>query len=74
MTIKNDLQALIHFAEAHGWTVKPSTGRNNSHVRLQAPNGEVFFASNSPSDRRGVLNLRADMRRRGNLPLSDKET
>lgn len=38
---------------------------NGGHLKWAAPNGEVVFSSRTPSDRRAVMNLRADLRRRG---------
>lgn len=47
-------------AQAAGWVVS-RTG--SDHIRLKAPNGSNAFTSNTPSDRRAVHNLRAELRR-----------
>lgn len=36
---------------------------NGNHLRLQLPNGRSVFASATPSDRRAMLNTRAEVRR-----------
>jgi hypothetical protein len=52
----------IRAAETAGWTVR-LTGRD--HLRFQGPDGQVIFASQTPSDHRAHLNLRAMLRRAG---------
>lgn len=55
---------LFQMAEREpGWRyVGPTRG---GHLKFQHENGAIVFASASPSDRRTILNLRADLRRLG---------
>jgi predicted RNA binding protein YcfA (HicA-like mRNA interferase family) len=60
--VKADLKKILKALADQGWKI---TQRRSSHYRLQSPNGDVYFAGSTPSDRRAVLNLRADLRRMG---------
>ncbi len=53
---------LAQRALAQGWTIEKTS---KSHLRWQAPTGEVVFTASTPSDRRVVMNVRSDLRRRG---------
>jgi len=37
--------------------------RNNGHYKFTAPTGRFFFTSSTPSDRRALDNILADMKR-----------
>lgn len=66
-----DYKALVKSAEAAGWTISV-TGK--SHPRLNPPKGakrrdgtpaNPVTIPSTPSDHRGLLNTRADLRRQG---------
>jgi hypothetical protein len=53
---------LIKIAWKAGWRMQA----RNGHIKMQAPDGKTtVVASGSPSDHRGVKNLRAQLRRGG---------
>jgi predicted RNA binding protein YcfA (HicA-like mRNA interferase family) len=58
--VKYDLERLLRRASACGWLVMRTRG---GHWRLRHPNGGIVVTSSTPSDRRAVLNMRAQMRR-----------
>ena len=41
------------------------TVRKNTHLKIQLPNGNVVFCSNTPSDPRAQKNIIRDLRREG---------
>ncbi len=47
-------------AEQHGCTVEPTRG---GHLRIRHMNGKSTTVSATPSDKRALLNVRADVRR-----------
>jgi predicted RNA binding protein YcfA (HicA-like mRNA interferase family) len=57
-----DIEKLTQLAEEKGWHVSRTGGQ---HVQFKSPEGKVVIGSNTPSDRRAGLNLRADLRRAG---------
>lgn len=59
---KDHQQLLARVARLPGWTV---CTRRGGHVRVQAPDGRVYFTGSSPSDYRAVRALRAGLRRMG---------
>jgi len=62
---KKDIQDVIRQLEAQGWVVTQA-GKRNCHWRCQAPDGRgLVFMSSSPSDRRSLLNAKAQLRRLG---------
>ena len=61
---KNDMRDLLHELADLGVEVTLTGGK---HYKALTPQGPVFFPS-TPSDRRGVLNTRAELRRHG-VPL-----
>jgi hypothetical protein len=58
--MKHDLKHLLRQAEAAGWRVQPTRG---GHWRLLYPGGGIVVMSSTPSDRRAIANLRAQLRR-----------
>ena len=62
-----DMRNLMACAESQGWTVTRTGG---DHYRWQGPCGQLVFSASTPSDRRGLSNLRATLRREGlTLPV-----
>ena len=59
---RKDLKALRRLALDAGWSVG-ITG--SGHVVFKSPEGKSVFMPFTPSDRRGVLNARASLRRAG---------
>lgn len=59
--MKKDFAELVRLAEKQGWTWE----RRGGHQALRSPAGEAVWMSTSPSDRRGLRNVRAQLRRRG---------
>ena len=49
-----------------GWSYAGHT--KAGHLKFQHENGAIAYASGSPSDRRSILNLRADLRRLAREP------
>lgn len=47
-------------AAQHGCTVEPT---RNGHLRIRHMNGRFTTVSGTPSDKRALLNVRADIRR-----------
>ena len=63
MTPKKDLKKILQEAKRQGWRV---VLLESGHYRLYAPDGEhIVDASGTPSDRRGLDNMLAQMRRYG---------
>lgn len=63
MSCKREIHDLRQLAESHGWVV---TYTGSGHLRFKPPDGgAVIFAPSTPSDRRAVLNVRAQLRRQG---------
>jgi predicted RNA binding protein YcfA (HicA-like mRNA interferase family) len=58
--MKHDLRQLLRQAQAHGWRVQPTRG---GHWKLTHPSGDAVVTSSSPSDRRALANLKAQLRR-----------
>ncbi len=69
MSNKQDLKPILRELNRRGYRVEKSP--RNSHWRVYAPGGIVFFSS-SPSDWRAVRNIRADLKRYG-IDLSEAE-
>lgn len=61
----NAYDELIEQAKEAGAVVRLS---GSGHWRILTPAGRIIFASRTPSDRRAVINLRAQLRRAGLLP------
>lgn len=61
MASPKEMRALLRAAEDAGWKVE----LKRKHYRLQSPEGEIVFLPSTPSDRRSVLNSRAQLRRAG---------
>lgn len=61
--MKKELKALIERARAAGWKVELSGG---NHWRFTPPHGgRPYYMGTTPSDPRGLLNFRAQLRRGG---------
>ena len=55
-----EMRNLIRLAIKRGYNVEM---RNNGHYKFTAPTGKFFFTSSTPSDRRALDNIMADMKR-----------
>lgn len=55
-----EVRNLIRLAIKKGYTVDV---RANGHYKFTAPTGKFFFTSSTPSDRRALDNILADMKR-----------
>lgn len=55
-----EIRNIIRLAIKRGYTVEV---RNNGHYKFTAPSGKFFFTSSTPSDRRALDNILADMKR-----------
>jgi len=59
----SDLQQLIHAARKAGWSVQK---RHGGHLCWRAPNrATLVFSAATPSDWRGLANVRASLKRAG---------
>jgi hypothetical protein len=56
------LRRLARHAEAHGWTIRHT---RDGHLVWIAPTGQRVVSASTPSDRRGLRNHRARLRRAG---------
>ena len=63
MTLPEAYRSLYAAARLQGWTV--TRGKRSGHLRWKSPGGQVFTTASTPSDRRGVLNDAAMLRRAG---------
>ncbi len=58
---------LFQMAEGEpGWKFVGQT--RGGHLKFRHENGAIVYTSGTPSDRRSILNLRADMRRLAKEP------
>lgn len=66
----NDLKELLRYIQAQpGWTVEQAKRR--AHFHIISPEGRRLSCPCSPGDRRGILNMRSDLRKLGlDLPPS----
>ena len=55
-----EMRKLISLAIKKGYNVEL---RHNGHYKFTAPTGKFFFTSSTPSDRRALNNILADMKR-----------
>lgn len=55
-----EMRSLIRLAIKRGYHVEM---RSNGHYKFTAPTGRFFFTSKTPSDRRALDNILADMKR-----------
>ena len=60
--MKRDMSKLIKSLRLQGWVCALT---RSGHWRCQAPDGSLYFASQTPSDHRAIRNTRADLRRLG---------
>ncbi|WP_144722220.1 type II toxin-antitoxin system HicA family toxin [Cellulosimicrobium sp. TH-20] len=63
--MNKEIKALVKAAEAQGFTV---TRTRNGHLRWSRGGEFVTISPSTPSDRRGMLNLRAALKRAGFKP------
>lgn len=60
---RKEIKAIIRQLEDQGWTVEI---RRGGHYRAKAPDGKgIAFFPVTPSDHRGLKNLKADLRKLG---------
>lgn len=57
-----DHKDILKAAKKAGWSLEK---RNNGHIKLTSPSGEIVFTSGTPSDWRATANLMAHLRRLG---------
>ena len=57
-----DLQQLVKQAKKQGWEVSRTKG---DHLKWVSPMGSFFFSASTPSDIRGLKNLKRDLRVNG---------
>jgi predicted RNA binding protein YcfA (HicA-like mRNA interferase family) len=63
MSMKKEIKALRKEAEAQGWRVEL---RKGGHLAFYSPHGKgIVFAPSTPSDRRSINNVIADLRKYG---------
>lgn len=62
MALKRDLKQMLDRLEQQGWTIER---RHNNHLWLVGPSGQRVTSASTPSCYRGLLNLRAKLRREG---------
>lgn len=63
MAATKDVKALIKKAEKQGWSVERTRGH---HLRWTGPvDDRPYFSSATPSDKRAIMNITRDLRRRG---------
>lgn len=65
-----EMQVLMKEARKQGWEI---TVTKNAHYKWLSPRGNFFFSSNTPSDRRALLNLKRDLRVNGFITLERKK-
>lgn len=64
MASSKDLKPLIRQARKQGWTVEDTRG--GGKLKWISPRGGVpYFSSKTPSDRRAIHNISADLTKRG---------
>lgn len=61
-----DLRQLVKQAEKQGWEVTRTGG---DHLKWVSPLGAFFFSASTPSDIRGLKNLKRDLRVYGFIEL-----
>ena len=61
MKLHRDWRHLVRAAKEQGWTIVERNGK----VKLIAPNGESTWIHGTPSERRGLYNKEADLRKMG---------
>jgi len=67
---KKEIIVLIKQAEQQGWRVSMAPG---GHYKWMAPNGKLFFTSQTPSDHRALQNIKRDLRVNGFIFTPKKE-
>lgn len=60
--MKREMKDIVKTLRSQGWTV---TLTRSNHYRCQSPSGASTWTPSTPSDHRGIKNLRADLRRLG---------
>lgn len=62
---EKDLEKIFRVVRQQGGSVVRSTGRAGKHWKVTAPDGAIQFTARTPSDWRGIRNLRAWLGRHG---------
>lgn len=71
MSGKKDLDQLFKELRDHGCIIRKR--RRSNHWSIRLPNGRQVFTASTPGDRKGLLNLKQDLRRNGfELPKTRK--
>lgn len=60
--LHKDLRTLAQHAGQQGWQVHRTSG---GHLKWVSPTGDVVVSASTPSERRGMRNLKALLRARG---------
>ncbi len=69
MALKRELKSILSWAESHGWVIKRS---KSGHLEFKHPAGGLVFNGTTPSDPRGIKNLRAQLKRQTPRPPKEK--
>jgi predicted RNA binding protein YcfA (HicA-like mRNA interferase family) len=69
MSVKKDVEQLIHVAQDQGWHVTKTKG---SHWKWTSPQGAIVFSGQTPSDLRALKNIKRELRLRGFIELKPK--
>jgi hypothetical protein len=62
MANRKETAQLIVIVKRLGWKIEQT---KNCHLRWTSPTGQFFFSSSTPSDRRALERIKADLRRCG---------
>ena len=62
MSNKKELNDLMKIVLRLGWSVSMT---KNNHYKWVAPDGQFFYTSSTPSDKRALERIRKDLRRCG---------
>lgn len=70
MGTRKDYEQLVTQAKSQGWEVSRTKA---NHYRWRSPLGAMFFSSATPSDYRGLKNLKRDLRINGFIEVTNKK-
>lgn len=63
MSAKKDLDKFFKVLREKGCIIRKR--RRSNHWCIRLPSGKQVFTASTPSDRKGLLNLKQDLRRNG---------
>lgn len=61
-SLRKEVRKLVEVARAQGWDVRMT---KRHHWRFAPTQGQLVFTGSTPSDQRGLTNLRKDLMRQG---------